>query len=239
MSPICSQRALRLLPVLALPVAGLVLGQSASAAPPSTAPDDSAPTGSLPEGYVRLVDDTGFLTVVVPDTWTTIDTAPSENEDGSPRPWIFASNADITTFQDTFASGVLYVAVPYEADAETVLTNAGLTAGCETIAVEPYGSDGAVEGTAPASTGSADVAAEAPGTFDDPVFAGFVQVGTNCGEGGGTWNMVVASPADQSFTAIVQVQVETPADQEAIDIVLASFTYAGDPIMTPGSSVPG
>lgn len=220
MSPIRSQHALRVLPVLVLPVAALVIGQSVSATGPSTAPVDSAPVGSLPEGYVRLVDDTGLITVVAPDTWTTVDTAPAANEDGSARPYIFAAGVGLQAFNDTFASGVLYWAVPYEADPEAAITATGLTAGCESIEVEPY---------------------------EDPVFTGFVQVGENCGADGGTWNMIVASPADQSFTAIVQLQIESDDDQEAFDGVLASFTYAGDPTVpaeimvpsVPGSSVPG
>ena len=96
-------------------------------------------------------------------------------------------------------------------------TDSGITGGCETIEVQPYA---------------------------DPIFTGFVQVGTNCGQGGGTWNMIVASPEDQSFTAVVQVQIATPEEQADFDAVLATFTYAGDPtvppgIMVPSSSVPG
>ncbi len=211
MSPIRSRHALRLLPVLALPVAALVLGQSASASVPPTAPDGSGPVAPLPEGYVRLVDDTGYLTVVVPETWITLDTAPAANEDGSARPYIFASGVDLAAFNDTFASGLLYAAVPYAADPEAIITAGGLTAGCETTEVEPY---------------------------EDPVFTGFVQVGENCGEGGGTWNMIVASPEDQSFTAQVVLQIESADDQEAFDIVLQSFTYAGDPTVDPSIMVP-
>jgi len=211
MSPIRSRHALRLLPVLALPVAALVLGQSASASAPPTAPDGSGPVASLPEGYVRLVDDTGFLTVVVPNTWTTVDTAAAGHDDGTPVQNIFASGADFQIFTDTFASGVLYTAIPYFAGPEAIIASDGLSAGCETIEVLPY---------------------------EDPVFTGFVQVGENCGEGGGTWNMIVASPEDQSFTAQVVLQIESADDQEAFDIVLQSFTYAGDPTVDPSVMVP-
>ncbi len=211
MSPIRSRHALRLLPVLALPVAALVLGQSASASVPPTAPDGSGPVASLPEGYVRLVDDTGYLTVVVPNTWTTVDTAAAVHDDGTPVQNIFGSGADFQIFNDTFASGVLYTALPYTDDPEATITAGGLTAGCETIEVLPY---------------------------ENPVFTGFVQVGENCGEGGGTWNMIVASPEDQSFTAQVVLQIESADDQEAFDIVLQSFTYAGDPTVDPSIMVP-
>lgn len=211
MSPIRSRHALRLLPVLALPVAALVLGQSASASAPPTAPDDSASVGSLPEGSIRLVDDTGLITVVVPEAWTTVDTAPNVIEDGSTLPYIFASGTDVPTFTDTFASGVLYFATPFQVDPESIIASVGLSAGCETIEVLPY---------------------------EDPIFTGFVQVGEKCGEGGGTWNMIVASPEDQSFTAQVVLQIESADDQEAFDIVLQSFTYAGDPTVDPSVMVP-
>ena len=85
--------------------------------------------------------------------------------------------------------------MPYEADPETMATDSGLTGGCETIEVQPY---------------------------SDPIFTGFVQVGTNCGDGGGTWNMIVASPEDQSFTAVVQVQIANAEEQADFDAVLAS-----------------
>jgi hypothetical protein len=210
MSPTRSRRSLRLLPVLALPVAVLALGESASASTPPTGPDGSDSAGSIPAGYVRLVDDTGFLTVIVPETWDQVETAPVEGSDASP-PWILASSVDLDEFNATFTSGVLYYGAPYESDPEAVIEGGGLSAGCETIEVEPY---------------------------EDPIFTGFVQVGTNCGEDGGTWNMIAASPADQSFTAIVQLQISSDDEQEAFDIVLASFTYAGDPTVDPGMLVP-
>jgi hypothetical protein len=217
MFPTPSRRAARLLPVVALPIAALAIGGAASASAPPTAPDDTATVESIPEGFVRLIDDTGFLTVVVPDTWDMVDTVPAGNPDGSPQPWILASTVDLEGFNATFTSGVLYYAAPYEADPEAYVTSRGLSGGCETIAVQPY---------------------------EDPIFTGFVQVGTNCGEDGGTWNMIAASPADQSFTAIVQLQISSADEQEAFDLVLSTFTYAGDPTIPPGmlvpsSSVPG
>lgn len=217
-----------LLCLLTLPLAALAVGGTASAsAPPSTPPTtvgpapsttppaSSAPDGSAPEelplGFVRLIDDTGLITVVVPETWTETDTAPIVGADGSPQPLIFAATVGIEEFNTTFASGMAYTATPYEADPEALIARRGLSAGCETIEVEPY---------------------------EDPIFTGFVQVGRNCGESRGTWNMVVASPQDQSFTAIVQLQIESPEQQRDFDVVLESFTYAGDPTLPPGMLVP-
>ena len=222
MSPTRSRRVASLLPVLVLPAAALALGESVSASAPPSVPDDTAPLESLPEGYVRLVDDLGFLTVVVPDSWTEVSTAPAPGADGTtPQPLILASTVGFDDFNATFTSGVLYTAVPFEADAQAYLEGNGLSAGCESIATEPY---------------------------SDAVFTGFVQVGENCGEAReATWNMIVASPADESFTVVVQLQIDSDDEQEAFDTVLATFTYVGGPEVpgglvpssVPGSSAPG
>lgn len=221
---------LGLAPLVAVPVA-LVAGSAGAAAPPSspppsvpddtTAPPPGGPTDAappaggqaVPEGYVELVDDTGLLTVVVPDTWTDVDTEPAANEDGSARPWISAA-PDFAQFQETFdVPGVAYTAFPYEADPQVLIDEFALSQGCESIEVEPY---------------------------SDGVFTGLVQVGTSCGSSGeATWNMIAASPADSSFTALVQLQTATPTDQEAFDTVLRTFNYTPAGTSAPGSSVPG
>ena len=220
MLPRLSRRSLRLLPILALPIAALAAGDAASAS--TTPPGGSSPDSAVPEGYVRLVDDTNFITVVVPEIWTVVDTAPIVSPEGALTPWILASTVELEEFDTTFTSGVKVQAYPYIADAETVAGGNGIDAGCESIEVQPY---------------------------TDPVFTGFVQVGTNCGEDGGSWNMVVASPEDKSVTVVVQVQIanQDPANQEAFQRVLDTFTYnpgvALDSLVpsssVPGSSVPG
>jgi hypothetical protein len=185
-------------------------------APPPGGPTDAAQPAAgqtVPDGYVELVDDTGLLTMVVPVTWADVDTAPASNVDGGARPWISAA-PDFAQFQETFdVPGVAYTAFPYEADPQVLIDEFTLTEGCESIEVEPY---------------------------DDGVVTGLVQVGTSCGSSGdATWNMVAASPADGSFTALVQLQTATAADQEAFDTVLRTFNYTPSGPSAPGSSVPG
>lgn len=212
--------------VLAAGSAGAISAAPPSSPPPSVPDDQTAPPPggaidtvppvageTVPKDYVQLVDDTGILTVAVPDTWTDVDTAPGTNDDGSPRPWISAA-PDFEQFQETFdVPGVLYTAFPYEADPQVLIDEYGLTQGCESIDVEPY---------------------------DDGAFTGLVQVGTSCGTNGdATWNMIAASPADSSFTALVQLQAATAADQEAFDTVLRTFSYSPAGPSIPGSSVPG
>ncbi|CAN5771276.1 hypothetical protein BH24ACT5_BH24ACT5_07750 [soil metagenome] len=189
-----------------------------ASAPPTTPP--AAPTGAppadetgLPPGYQRLVDDTGALQVDVPATWIDIDTAPGSLDDGTVIPWIEAA-PDRQSFEDTFDTpGVLYVAYPYTADPQELIDEYGLTGGCSDLGVEPY---------------------------DDGVFAGLVQVGSTCGSAGtASWNMVSASPADQSMTVMVQVHTASVADQDAFDTVLDSFNLTSTTTTPVGPTTPG
>jgi hypothetical protein len=170
-------------------------------------PPSSEPT-PIPEGYTVLVDDTGLIAVAVPETWTEVDTAPAANDDGTPRPSIAAS-PNIQSFLTTFDTpGVWYAAFPFAPDPLVLIDSNGLNRGCETIEVKEY---------------------------SDPVFVGVVQVGTNCGPQAMTWNMVVASPPNDAFTAVVQVQTTSA---EELETVRLTFNVTPDGTM-PGSSVPG
>ena len=88
-------------------------------------PAGAAPPPTLPAGYVQLVDDTGTITVAVPDTWTDVDTVPAVNPDGTPQPWIEAA-PDRQAFEDTWnVPGVLFYAAPFTADPQSLMDDAG------------------------------------------------------------------------------------------------------------------
>ena len=183
-----------------------------SGEPTETTSVDTVPT-ELPEGFVWLVDDTGAITVAVPEAWTDVDTAPAD-VDGVPQPWISAAPSAIDDFLGTpDESGVLFSAVTFDPDPAFLIEQFSLVEGCAEFSVEPYNKRGLV---------------------------GFTQIGSGCGEGGtGSWQLIIANPADQSFTALVQVQTATEADVAAAQVALDSFTTTGMPVVTPGSSVPG
>lgn len=208
MTPSSVQRVRRILAASIAPAALLVVAvQSAAAALP---PDNESALRSppqVPDGYVQLVDDTNTIAVVVPTTWSDVDTAPDVNDDGSPRPYISAA-PDFEQFQSGFdVPGVLFAAFTFESDPQVLIDLYGLSAGCQAFEVQPY---------------------------QDPVFIGLVQIGTNCGSAGAaTWNMIIASPADRSFTAVVQLQSATAADQAAFDVVLDTFNS-----VAPGAEAP-
>jgi hypothetical protein len=180
----------------------LVAASPASATAPPT----------IPPGYVELVDDTGTITVVVPEAWDDLDTAPGTNEDGTPQPWISAA-PDYEAFRTTLtASGFQYFAAPYTADPETLVDEYGMPEGaCDTLEVSPY---------------------------DDGAFVGVAQLGEGCAETGDTtWVLVVANPSDQSSTAVLQIQSATAADDEAVVMILDTFnrTAGSTP---PSTAVP-
>ena len=57
--------------------------------------------------------------------------------------------------------------------------------------------------------------------------------------GSAEWHLIVASPADQAFTAVVEMQLTGPQDQQAFDVVLDTFnvtptaTWPASPTTTP------
>ena len=218
MNPRRTTRVLALVAAaVALPLASAsaaVLASAPPTTPPESAPVDSVPI-ELPEGYVWLVDDTGVITIAAPEAWSDVDTAPvPEGVDGNPQPWIAAAPTSIEDFLARFDEpGVLYVVFPYDPDPMFLLDTFSITEGCSSFADEDFSSHG---------------------------FIGLTNIGTGCGEdGNATWQLVAASPADQSFTALVQVQTVSEDDIEAVELALASFTTTGAPMATPNSSAPG
>ena len=150
-----ARRGRLLLPLLAIPAAISIGGGNAGAAAPPT----------IPDGYVELVDDTGLLTVTVPDTWTDVDTVPGTNDDGTAQPWISAS-PDFASSSTTFdVTGCRLSGASVHRRCQLLVDQFGLPEGaCADLEVTPY---------------------------DDGVFAGSMQVGLSCGEAGngrGCWS---------------------------------------------------
>jgi hypothetical protein len=194
--------------VLATIALALSAATSPTTEPPTTTPSSTAPTTTapsaapsttapIPDGYVPLVDDTDSIVIAVPEAWTDVDTAP---KGATQRPYIAAS-PDLESFLITFDTpGVQYAAFPFTADPLSLIAQFGLREGCEMLEVK---------------------------TYDDQFFVGAVQSGTNCGPNAMTWNMVVANPADESFTALLQVKT---ANAEELRTILLTFN---DPDATP------
>jgi serine protease Do len=160
--------------------------------------DETAPTSSY-SGYQSIVDDTASITVNVPYEWTDIVTTPYTLDNGTSLPYIEAS-PDSAGFNGTYSVPGLYF---------TVLVG---------VAGNP---DDLIASFAPA----AGECAEDNGSndYDDGVFSGRYHYWANCGGSSTGLVVLVAMPADQSYSAVLGVQIVSDADWEALDQAFTSF----------------
>ena len=154
------------------------------------------PTGY--SGYQTLIDDTGAITIDVPVEWTSIDTTPFTMDDGSQAPFIQAST-DLAAFSGSWdVPGLFYAALPPQPDIASTIA-----------LVAPQ------EGQCTADNGVVD--------YDDSVFTGQYQYWSGCGANAAEYVVLVASPADASYTAVIAMQILSDADWEALDQAFATF----------------
>lgn len=160
--------------------------------------DTSAPSSTY-AGYQSVVDDTGVLTVDVPTEWSDIITEPYTLDDGKTLPYIEAS-PDSAGFNGTYAVPGLYY----------------------TVLVGSFGTpDELIANFAPAD---GDCATDnGSNDYDDGVFSGRYHYWSDCGGSPTGIVVLVATPADQSYSAIMGVQIVGDADWEALDRAFTSF----------------
>ena len=145
--------------------------------------------------YESVTDDTNQIQVAVPTAWTDRTTVPFD-KDGVQVPYIAAST-DMDGFIGGFtAPGVLFAKLPATTDLDAELATYGFPGVC---------TDGGITG------------------YSDPVFTGKYQVWQDCD--GTTTDVVtlVAVPADASYLAVIQAQIATDADLDALQQAFDSF----------------
>ena len=145
--------------------------------------------------YESVVDDLGRITVDVPTAWASRDTAPATAEDGAPIPYIAAAT-DLDSFINTFDTPGLVFAALAPGDIDAQLAQYGFADGC---------TDGGIT------------------DYSDAVFTGKYQLWLDCGGGTNDVVTLVAVPADGSYTAVMQAQIVTAADLDALDQAFATF----------------
>ena len=125
-----------------------------------------------------------------PTAWTARDTAPVDRGRRHRRCRTSRPSTDLDGFINGFtAPGLLFAKLPATADLDASLAQYGFAGDC---------TDGGIT------------------DYSDPVFTGKYQVWQDCG---GTTNDVVtlvAVPADGSYLAVIQAQIVTDADLEAL-----------------------
>ena len=63
--------------------------------------------------------------------------------------------------------------------------------------------------------------------YEDPLYTGVYDVYSNCGGTTSKIVVVAAEPATQDYSVLVQVQVVTDADLDALDHILNTFVVLG------------
>jgi len=192
-----------------VPTAPLPTTPTVQTAPLPTAPVPTAPVPTVagsapavPAGFVPLVDDTQSITIAVPNTWLDIDTSPFVGDQGGQAPRIEAAT-NIQSFNDTFdAPGALLIELPFDAASEAFVNENGLDAGlCASTVTEP---------------------------FTNGRFTGHVGRFTGCGSTGtAEWHIMLVSPADQSASYLLIVQITSPAELPVLTTVANSFGPVG------------
>jgi serine protease Do len=165
------------------------------------APDNNQ--GSAEEtysGYTTLTDATNAMTVEVPDEWDDIELEPFDL-DGEQIPYIAAA-PDLDDFFNTYGtSGMEFAVFSLQDDLEaTVQIFAPGEGECE-------------------DQGSVD--------YNDGYYEGVRHVWDACGTSEAVYVVLAAVPigvpAEESFTAVLLVQLTTDADYEALDRMFATF----------------
>lgn len=182
-----------------------------TAVPPTAAPPTAAPPMSgVPATYRTVVDDTGMLTVEIPDAWNDVDTRRFVNDDGTLRPGITAST-DLDEFVDQWdVPGISYSAFPFANDPNVLLNRYDFSNGCTDDGIVAYG---------------------------DEVFTGYVHAYSDCGDVGSMNHVIVAYPPGSVITVTLVVQSVSPADALHYEHVLETFNV--DPnVPMPTDTVP-
>jgi serine protease Do len=152
--------------------------------------------------YQSITDETGSIIVEVPTDWSDVDPTPIVEEDGTVIPYIAAATS-IDGFINNFETpGMVFVKLGPGLDIAATLDEygGGFGESCTDLGVVDY---------------------------SDPVFTGQYQVWDTCGGTASANVVLVAVPADGSYTALMIVQLVTEADITALDQLFATFNVIG------------
>lgn len=158
--------------------------------------EDTAPTE-----YVEVSDDSGRITVQLPDGWADLDGSPYGD---SPR---LVASDDLGAFAESFShSGVIVIALPAD------------QAGDPTTTLEAMVAD--------IGAGAACPEASEVAGYEDALYTGSWQLLGGCDGTDASFVAIVAVPEDGSFAAFVGVQVVTAADETALEQIIATFVVS-------------
>lgn len=161
---------------------------------------DAAPaaSGTSYSGYVQLTDDSGTMAVEVPAEWSQTDGSAWVNDSGETLGVSLVAAPDIEGFLGSWSMPGMRMRAS---------SSLGVGTG-EALDTFDYSSECTYDGRA---------------EYADAVYSGFYDIWIDCGSTDSTYIIVAAAPADNSHLVVVEVQLITDADVEALDRILQSF----------------
>ncbi len=158
--------------------------------------DTDADAAAATYQYESVTDDLGQIYVDVPTAWTDRQTTPLVADDGSQQAFIAAST-DLDQFLNGYeAPGILFAKLAPTTDIDAALAEYAYTDIC---------TDGGIS------------------DYSDPVFTGKYQVWQDCNGTANDIVTLVAVPGDGSYSAVIQAQIVTDADLEALQQAFDTF----------------
>ncbi len=149
--------------------------------------------------YVEVTDDDGILVMQVPTAWADIDGRRWNIDDEDIGPGISAAPS-LTAFYETWTSpGVFFgasVDLLDEVEPGDLLNLSDFSDECTYDDTYDY---------------------------EDAIYAGWYDLWLNCGGTDTTFLVLEAYPPEEDFVVLVQIQIVTDADLEALDMILATF----------------
>jgi serine protease Do len=166
----------------------------------------TAPDTEVYSGYMTISDDTGAISLEVPNEWGQVDGRPYADAQGRAISDVRAAS-DLEAFQNSWSTpGVIVSASSAIAQTANELTLLDEL-------VEPLSGQCTYEGRQP---------------YADPAYTGSFDTYTECGGVGASYIVVGAVPPGREYVIRVQVQVNGERDLEALDRVLATFVVTGN-----------
>jgi serine protease Do len=156
-------------------------------------------------GYVQVTDNSGSLTMAVPAEWN----------DVSGEAWVV---------DDQVVGGTISAAGNLESFYQT-WGEPGVFFGASRVLAQTMNETNMLDHDA--NDFSGDCTYEGRKPYQDAVYKGLYDHYTNCGGQGTTLIVLSAVPENRGFLILLQVQVVSQADLEALDNVLQSFEVIG------------
>jgi serine protease Do len=155
--------------------------------------------------YVRVTDDSEALTMAIPAEWSQISGEPW-TIDGQVIGGAISAASDLDAFYETWAEpGVFF--------------------GASRVLAQTMNEKDMLDQNL--NDFSGDCSYEGRNTYKDEVYTGMYDHFTNCGGAGSTFIVLSAVPENRGFLILLQVQVVSQADLEALDNLLSSFEVVG------------